>query len=76
MKDKPTTKEFWIGCALTILLSVFPSWTSTKTQVAVLEQQVSSYKQDVSSMSAKIDKIYDNVVVQDRDLAVLKATQK
>ena len=76
MKDKPTTKEFWIGCALTILLSVFPSWTATKTEVAVLQQQVEAYQLDMSSMSAKIDKIYDKVVVQDRDLAVLKATQK
>ena len=69
--DNKPSREFWVGCALTVTLSFLTSWTGIKTEVAVVRSEVDEYKTDVRDMAAKVDVIYDRVVAQEKATAVL-----
>jgi hypothetical protein len=69
--DNKPSREFWIGCALTVTLAFLTSWMGVKTEVAVVRSEIDEYKAGVRDMAAKIDAIYDRVVAQEKATAVL-----
>lgn len=83
MRDKHATREFWIGCTLTVLLSFSTSWTGVQTEMSATKVEILNMKEKDSENSAqlremavKIDAIYEKVVKQDKDIAIINATRK